>query len=316
MSDIEPGPETAPSLEQSLAAAFDGATSKEDQGTTVSASAPHSAASGEPNAAPPLEPPKHWSEADRSLFPKAPREIQQRWLDREAETARGLDAKFQEIAVFRKERDQYQEILKPYEQELNLQGVTPPQFIKALVGWQQYIQANPVEGLKRLAQTYGVDLASLIGQTESVDPNFAKLNQEVGSVKSTVEKFIETQRQQQFEANLNFVKAFAEEKGADGKPLRPYFDEVSADINALMKAQPGLTLEQAYPKAVRMNETVWEKHLAEKALADKAKADAEKMEQVRKAKKAAVPNGPGNATGTPKKLTLEEELSEKWDKAS
>lgn len=315
MSDTETGSETTTSIEESLAAGFDRATDSTPDSTTVPATAPPPAASGEPNAAPPLESPKHWSEADRTLFPKAPREIQQRWLDREKETAQGLDAKFQEIAGFRKERDQYQEILKPYEQELAMQGVTPPQFFKSLVGWQQYIQANPVEGLKRLAQTYGVDLTNLTGMTEAVDPNFAKVNQEIGSVKSTVDKFIESQRKQELESKLNYVKTFADEKGADGKPLRPYFDEVTNEINALMKTTPGMTLEQAYPKAIRMNDAVWEKHQAEQVAADKAKADAEKMELVRKAKKAAVPNGPGNATGTTRKLTLEEQMSELWDKA-
>ena len=315
MLDTEAGSATTTSIEESLAAGFDRATESTPDSTTVSTTAPPPAASGEPNAALPLEPPKHWSEADRTLFPKAPRDIQQRWLDREKETAQGLDAKFQEIAGFRKERDQYQEILKPYEQELALQGVTAPQFIKSLVGWQQYIQANPIEGLKRLAQTYGVDPSTLTGTTESVDPNFAKFSTKLNEVETKVSGFISEAQKREHEARLSHINAFAVEKGADGKPLRPFFDDVSGDIAALMKAQPGLNLEQAYTKAVRMNDQVWEKHQAEKTLADKAKADAEKMEQVRKAKKAAIPNGPGNATGTTKKLTLEEQMSELWDKA-
>lgn len=315
MSEATEGTETStPSIEESLAAGFEGATSIDTGSTTDKTTAPPPAASGDPNAAPnPLEPPKHWTEVDRTLFGKAPRDIQQRWIDREAETARGLDAKFQEIAGFRKERDQYSEILQPYQRELDMQGLTAPQFVKSLVSWQRMIQENPREGILRLAQTYGVDPAQLLDSTTQVDPNFAKLQEKLNQVETKFSGFLSEAQKREQEANLSRVQTFAEEKGPDGKALRPYFDKVSGDIVSLMKAQPGLALDTAYQKAVRMNDEVWEQMQADKAAATAKQTDAERLAAVEKAKKAAVSNGPGNAKGSPKKLTLEEELGARWE---
>ena len=117
MSDLTQSAETpALSIEDSLAAGFEGATSTETSGTTDTMTAPGSPASGDQNAGlAPLEPPKHWTEIDRSLFTKAERETQQRWLDRETEYERGIQTKAQEAAKFRKEHEAYQEILQPYQ---------------------------------------------------------------------------------------------------------------------------------------------------------------------------------------------------------
>jgi hypothetical protein len=319
MSDPELGTETStPSIEDSLAAAFEGATSTEDSGTTAPAAAPGSPASGEQNAAlSPLDPPKHWSEVDRTLFGKAPREIQQRWIDREAETARGLDTKFQEIAGFRREREQYQQILQPYLRDLELAGQSPPQFIGALVGWHKYLQENPREGLLKLATTYGVDPKTLLAQEEATDPKFTQLNTKLTQVQSQVEGFMTQAQQHDHQQRLAHVQSFAEAKGEDGKPAHPYFEEVSQDIAHLMAAakQSGnpITLEVAYNKALRMNDQVFEKVQSEKALAKSQAEDAKRKAEVDKAKRAAATNGAGSSHGSAKKLTLEQELEAKFD---
>ena len=310
MSDVTEGVETpTPSIEDSLAAGFDGATQVETSSTTDAMTAPGSPASGDQNAVlTALEPPKHWSEIDRSLFTKAERETQQRWLDRETEYARGIDSKSQEAAKFRKEHEAYQEILQPYQRELEMQGLSPTQFFKSLVGWQQYIQNNPREGLLRLAQAYGVDPQQLLEQTQNVDPTVAKLQKELSEVKTQFTGFMTSAQQREFEGNLSRVSMFADEKDASGNPAHPYFDEVSSDIMTIMKAQPGTTLEQAYNKALRLNDQVWDKVQATKQASTAKQADAERLAAVEKAKKAAVANTPGNAKGSTKKLSLEDDL--------
>lgn len=322
MLDEEPGTETStPSIEESLAAAYDGATSKEDSGTTAPAAAPDQPASGEQNAAlqapVALEPPKHWTEVDRTLFGKAPRDIQQRWIDREAETARGLDAKFQEIAGFRREREQYQQVLQPYLRDLELNGQSAPQFVGALVGWHKYLQENPREGLLKLASTYGVDPKTLLAQEDATDPKFAQLTTELKQVKSQFEGFMTQAQQSEHSQKLAQVQSFAEAKGEDGKIAHPYFEDVSQDILHLMAAakQTGnpITLEVAYNKALRMNDQVWEKVQSEKALAKTQAEDAQRKATVDKARRAAATNGTGSDKGSAKKQTLEQELEAKFD---
>lgn len=320
MSELNEGVETsAPSLEESLAASFDGATSTETGGTTDKTTAPGSPASGDPNAAleSPLEPPKHWSEVDRTLFGKAPRDIQQRWLDREVETERGLSQKFQEIARFKKERDVYDEILQPYQAELMKQGIGAPQFFKSLVGWQQHIQSNPLQGIRELAQAYGVDPAQLLEQAQQVDPKVSSLEQKLSTVESKFSELMQAAQQREHQSNLAVVQAFAEAKGEDGQPAHPFFDDVAEDIVQLMavakQAGKPITIEQAYNKAVRMNDSVFEKVQTQKTAQTAKQADAQRMAAVEKAKKAAVANTPNNAKGSAKKLTLEEELSARME---
>lgn len=307
MSDPTEGTETS-TLEDSLSAAFDGATPSDDS-ASQQATAPGSPASGELK---PLEPPKHWSEADRTLFGSAPRNIQERWVSREQEIARGLDAKFQEVAGFRKEREDYDRLLSPYKRDLELQGVQPTQFLGALLGWHKYLQDNPREGLQRLAQAYGIDPKSL---TEAVqdNPQIAKVLGELNQVKTEFGAFRNEAQQRENQANLSRVEAFADAKGADGKLMHPYFDEVADDIRDLMHAQRSRgqapDLEACYMRAIRMNEKVFEKVQMDA----RAKKDADTKASVDKAKRAAVTNGSGQSQGSTRKLTLEEELAARFD---
>jgi hypothetical protein len=236
MLDSEAGTETsAPSIEDSLAAAFGAETPPETSGTTAEVSAPVPPASGEPNAAlAALEAPKHWSEVDRTLFGKAPRDIQQRWIDREAEQTRGLDTKFQEIAGFRREREQYDEILSPFKRDLELSGQSGPQFVKSLVGWMNYLQTNPTEGLPKLMQTLGLDPKQLLQPEANTDPKYSELENRTKDLQKQLETFTSQAQQRDHQQKLSEVQAFADAKGEDGKPLRPFFDEVSKDILQLM----------------------------------------------------------------------------------
>jgi hypothetical protein len=315
MSDPTEGAAT-PTLEESLAAGFDAETPDEPSSTTATATAPSdpAPASGEPNAVlNPLEPPKHWAEVDRTIFSKAPRDIQERWIAREQDYARGFDQKAQEAAKFKKIHDAYDELLQPYKNDLQMQGMEPVQFFKSLLGWQQYLNQNPRDGLLRLAQAYGVEPQALLEQQTQVDPNFAKLQQELAQVKNQFTGFVSEAQQREHQANLSKVTMFADEKGPDGKPSHPYFDEVSGDILNLMKAQPGIALETAYQKALRMNDEIWEKVQADKAANASKQADAERMAAVEKAKKAAVSTGTTNAKGATRTLSLEEDLRARFE---
>lgn len=311
MSEPEVGAETSTdlSIEDELRGAFGAETPAQD------ASPPAGAAQPVSSAAPVSDPqtqsteaPQHWSAADRTLFGKAPPEIQQRWIAREAELQRGYDTKFQEIAGFRREREQLEEVLAPYQRDLELRGVSRPQFIQSLVGGHRYLQENPREALLWLAQTYGVDPKSLNPTQETPDPRYAQIEQRLNQVTTQFQGWTQAQQQAQHAEKLSRVQDFAERKGEDGQPAHPYFDEVSEDILRLMKATPGLDLEVAYHKALRMNDEVWEKLQASKALMTQADKDRERKAAVDKARRAAVGTETGQANGTAKPKSLEQEL--------
>lgn len=314
MSEPEVSAETSAdlSIEDELTKAFGPETAAEADSPPASAAQPASSAApvsdSQPGTSSAPEAPQHWSAADRSLFAKAPPEVQQRWIAREGELQRGYDAKFQEIAGFRREREQLDELLNPYARDLELRGVSRTQFLQSLVGGHKFLQENPREALLWLAQAYGVDPQQLTQPQEVADPRYTKITQELSEVRNQFQGWTQQQHQAQHAEKLSRVQTFAESKGEDGQPAHPFFDEVSSDILALMKATPGMDLQVAYNKALRMNDEVWEKVQAQKSLSTQAAKDRERKATVDKARRAAVGNEAGSTTGTAKAKTLEQEL--------
>jgi hypothetical protein len=313
MSTTELGAETSTerSLEDDLTRAFDASenSSGEEPGTTAEATAQGTPVSGEPNAS--LEAPKHWSETDRSLFSKAPREVQQRWIDRETEQQRGLDAKFQEIAGFRREREQWDEMFKPYARDLELQGISSTQFLSRLLAGHKYLLDSPKEAFLWLANQYGVDPKTL-SESREANPHLDKLNQGFQSLEQKVNGFMSAQQQAEHRAALSRVEAFSTAKDEKGQLLHPYFDEVAEDVLALMKG--GLRdLDKAYAKAVRMNDGVWQKSQAAAQTQAKADADAKRKAEIDKAKRAGVTSETTTAVnGSAKPKSLQDTLEEKF----
>lgn len=314
MSTTELGAETSTekSLEESLSQAFDASESSsgEGTGTTAEATAHPTGVSGEPNAS--LEAPKHWSEGDRTLFSKAPREVQQRWIDRETEQQRGVDAKFQEIAGFRRQREEWDEMFRPYSRDLELNGISQTQFLQRLIGGHKYLSESPKEAFLWLANQYGVDPKTLFESRES-NPQFDKLNEGFQSLKQELNGFKTSAQQAEHQANLSKVESFATAKDDKGQLQHPYFDEVAQDVLALMKG--GLKdLSQAYAKAVRMNDGVWQKSQASAETQRKAAADAQRKADIDKAKRAGVTSETTTAVnGSAKPKSLQESLEKAFD---
>jgi hypothetical protein len=227
------------SLRDDLAAGFGGAdTDPPAPDTGVTDTSAPEGVSGEPVA---LEPPKHWADADRGLFTKAPREIQQRWLSREDEVQKGFSKHGQELAAFKKDRESFDEIFGNLDQELQLNGLSRPQFVKQLVAWNDFIARDPVTALRQLAGRFKVDLKTLTENPASTtDPQvrtaLSKIDELANKLTAREQSDLERAREQRRAA----VEEFATAKGADGKPLRPYFDDPSAACRSAFEPRHGV----------------------------------------------------------------------------
>jgi hypothetical protein len=295
-------PET--SIRDDLAAAGLGAD--DPSATTVSTpdtTAPEGV-SGDPI---PLEAPKHWAEADRTVFVKAPREIQQRWLSREDEVQKGFSKHGQELARYKKDMESYDEVFKPLDQDLKLNGLSRHQFTKQLVEWNNYLAKDPSNALRAIAERFGVDLKSLTQGTPQTDPQLAGVLNKVGSLEQQLKAREQAEREATMKANHDRVTAFADAKGQDGKPQHPFFDDVAEDVIKLLRAGER-DLEVAYKKAVRMNDDVYAKFQAEQTKAQAEAKDREQKARVDKAKRAAV-GSEGEGTGSTKPKTLRDDLA-------
>jgi len=294
-----------------LASALDSSsTTTQDAGTTATAPA-GATQSGEQNAnQSSLEAPKHWSDEVKALFGKVPPEVQSHWLNWDKHQARSYDTKFQELAAFRRERDRLEELFQPYSRDLELQGLDRMQFLQSLLGGHKYLLESPREAMAWLAQQYGVDLKELVTPAEQDDPKLAGLMSKIAGLEQRVTGFTTTAQQREQQQRVEQIRGFAEAKGADGKPLRPYWNELKQDVLTLVKA--GVTdLDAAYNKALRMNDEVYARHQAEQSAAKQKADDAKRQQDIEKARRAAAGNE-SRSTGSAGEKSLDAELREQF----
>lgn len=316
MPDIEEVTETSDdSLHADLSAGFaDFGTETPTESTDKAPAADATAqvekpVSGEAEKAPleTVEPPKHWADADKALFAKAPKEIQQRWLARETEQQKGLDAKFQEIAGFKREREQLDELFSPLSRDLELNGISRVDFTRRMLGVHNILRDDPKQAFRWLAEQYGFDLSTL-NEQEQQNPQLDKLMKGFQGLETRVNGFVSQQTQAEQKANLDKVEGFATAKDDKGNLLRPHFDEVAADILLLVKSG-AKDLDAAYNKAIRLNDAVWQKVQAESKAAEKKAADIARLNEINKAKRAGAASDAREVkNGSSQSTTLRQEL--------
>jgi hypothetical protein len=297
------------SLHDDLAAGFEGAETSAPDTSQSDTPAPSATPSGDPS---PLEAPKHWTEGDRTLFGSAARPIQERWIAREKEYRDGFNQRGQELAGFKRERDAWNELFNPFDGDLRLQGLNRHQYVQSLIEWNHRFHENPAAAIRMAAEQLGVDLKGLLEAPAQTDPALAKLRDELTGIRSELSQRDLRAREAEFKSNQDKVASFADEKGPDGKPLRPYFDEVAADIVKLLQADRSMGLDKAYDRALRMNDDVWAKVQAGKSRANKGAEDRERQQRVDKARRAAAGTDSGTV-GATKKPTLREELASAFE---
>lgn len=200
----------------------------------------------------PIDPPTSWSREDKEFFKSLDRRAQEVISRREQERESGIQKKSVEVAQERKRIEQERE---------QLQG---------LVKAADAIKQNPTLAVTQILQAYGIDprqYAQALTQPQQnrqIDPNLLQLQQQV----QTLGQYI----QQQHTAQLQGAKAtaeqtvvgFAQAVGQDGRPLRPYFEDVAEEIEAILpvikrskpQANAQEILQEAYDRATWANPSI------------------------------------------------------------
>jgi hypothetical protein len=207
-------------------------------------------------------------------------------------------------------------VFAPVDNDLKLAGVSRTQAVQRLLAAHQMLQQNPQQGIQWLAQQYGVDLNNTNPASyEEVDPQYAGLQQKIGSIESTVNGFL-TERQQENLAKqqekehavYQQIEQFRSATDANGNPLHPHFDKVQAHMAALADKQPEADLDTLYDQAVYAHPETRTAMLTEREKAAKAEAEKVAKEKARKARNASTPKGGGGGKEAPKGKTMRETM--------
>ena len=205
--------------------------------------------------------PEHWDKAQKAEFDALPATSRKFLIEREKAMTADYTRKRQADADFMRDFAPLKEILKPFEGAMRQNNMPPAQLIRNWAVAENMLNTDPVNAIRKLADYYGVDLATAADYTQipqkrqnAPDPQYQQLSGKV----SEIDSYLQTQRVQASEANLN---TFADAKSETGEPVHPYFDTVIPQMMQLLTLEKsqGKTdhdLKELYDQACWMNTSV------------------------------------------------------------
>lgn len=232
--------------------------------------------------------PNSYKQEYKDSFNQLPTEWQKYLATREKEVEQGLS----------KARNQYSWVDKVYNdrrEALAAQGYNSAQdYINDLVLISDALAKDPTATLEALRSNYGVEASGQ--ENNALQRQLMALQQTVNQQQS----YLNAQRQ---ESIINALNAFMNAKDESGNAKHIYFDDVRDEMVALLKSGLAKDYEDAYNQAVWRVESV-----RNKMIAAQAKAELEQKTATAQKAKTAAFEPTSKTEGTPKKLSLREEL--------
>lgn len=230
----------------------------------------------------PVEPPAHWSEADKTRFRNVPEESRAWIMDRHRAMEGDYTRKMQGLADFSKTYAPIEELFKPYAQEMSQRGTTKTGLIQAWAAAELRLNKDPLDGIAHIMRAYGVTPEAL-AQTFQQNPNAGAQQQiidpRITQLQQRVEAWEQGQQQERLTQTRSTIDQFAQAKAADGSLLRPHFDEVVEDMSRLAQVERAAgrvpDMQKLYETAVWANDGTRQKLLsAREQAAQKQATDA------------------------------------------
>jgi hypothetical protein len=228
------------------------------------------------------QPPEHWSAEDKASFSRLPHEaksfLMRRYNDMEADYTRKSQQNAAAVQVFQALDPVFND--PEISRSLQDNNMHP---VQAVYDWARMhkgaISPDPqvrAGVLYEIAQRMGFDPAKVFAPSrppvqlspeQQRDPTiqfFAELqgkaNSDLQALRTELQQFKaqENERIQTEAVNVTrgSIDAFADEKGQDGKPLRPHFDKVIGNIISMFKENPQRDMREAYETACWMDPEV------------------------------------------------------------
>jgi hypothetical protein len=262
--------------------------------------------------------PQSWKGDAKKVWAELPLNVRQEVIRRERETSRVL----QETAEVRQKVDAVQNVLAPHMDRINAmyQG-NPMTAINNLLGVERVLvsgdPAAKVNLVANMIKHFGIDLVSLdralVGQpmTPEVEQQ-SSIEKLLEQKLAPFQQFIQSQqqREQQHRQQVEQEVVHTVESMATD-PNFPYFNEVRADMADIieMGSRRGvaISLEQAYARAVRMNDDTYQASSGRESSQAATQAALQAHQAAQRAKGAAVsvsgsPSMPGGNSGNPSDL--------------
>ena len=235
-----------------------------------------------------LEAPKNWSDDVKKVFDTLPVESQEFMIKRDKEMTSDYTKKTQDLAEQRKNIEALDKVLQPARQNIQATGIGEAEYISRLLNADQALRTNPKMALRQLAQGYGINLSSLEDESESwndPDPQIAQLMQQNQQIMAELNQFKQQNMQSTVAQTEQTVEQFSTKTDANGNLLHPHFDKVRVKMGNLIDAGEAKGLDDAYAKAVRLDDDLYAEALKASQLSIKKQEDSKRKKAVEKARK-------------------------------
>ena len=274
--------------------------------------------------------PEHWPTEERETFDALPEEAKPFVLTQGERLHAHHQKRVEELSSEREALNRLTPLdqeLAPYREQLKLQGVNEADVVKQLMAVRTSLQTAPVETIKWLAQSYGVNLDNLNDET-LVDPTETRLNaveQQVQNVQQTNTQAIQKQSYDIARQSAQTqIDTFAEAKNEDGTLKHPHYEDVLETMTTITRADhaegKAVELDDVYQRACWMHESTRGKLLSERDTSREADVLAKEKKNQRqrtsRARRADTTIRSSADTPAQSKLSIRDELSQNWDSAA
>jgi hypothetical protein len=230
--------------------------------------------------------PKSWKKELHELYGKADPKVQEYIHARETEMRAGVEGTIPKL----KEYDAIQKTVEPYMHVIRGQGMTVPQAIDGLMKADLVLRSGSLEqkqqALARIIQYYGIPVGD-VRQLPQVHPANAAMQQQFNALRAEV--VAERQQREAVEA------AQTQQEIGKFSESHEYFEELKPTMIELLRKEIATGLDDAYTKALRLNEDVFTRH--QQSL--QAQSEAGKRAEKDRAAKAAKAHAVSTKSSTP-----------------
>lgn len=279
-----------------------------------------------------LEPPARWTKEEKEEFLGFDPKIQKILLARN----KGLESHWtkQNMAIAN-ERSTFkaiEEILSPRRDAWKKAGLDDRAALNYVFSQWDLAEKDGPGFIQAFARSKGIDLRSMFGptpdqlaasanpgtpgqtqnaQSQAMHPavaqQLATLGQTVNSLQSSLRQREQHEQSAVTQAATNELRAFIDAKDDSDQPLYPFFEELKADMAALMQTGRAETLKDAYEMASRMNLGVFTRIQESNDLKRRREEDARRAAEAERARKAAAPVASSGASGAPSSSSDDDE---------
>ena len=224
------------------------------------------------------KPPSSWKREYHEPWQTVDPKLREYIWQRDEETRNGVEP-LRAKAQF---AEQMQQAIQPYENTIRGLGIQPAQAVQALMQADHVLRTSAPEQkrayLAQLAQQYGITLDGSEYYPPAggpVDPMIYNLQNELNSVRGEIVGYKQQQEEAQNQTLLSEINSFADKA--------EYFEDARPTMITLLQSGVATTLEDAYEKAIRLNDDLFQKSQQSR----QAEAETERKSAANRAAKAA-----------------------------